>query len=311
VRARELIPQLKLQSGFEPGFVFEGLDRIMWGLVQKNVIANTLSMWVDKGFATGGAVLSTGDAWLLACAYALQIYFDFAGYTSIAIGAARLIGVTLPENFRYPYHASSPADFWLRWHMSLSRWIRDYLFFRINAKHKGAPGRLYISLVGVMALVGLWHGAGWGFVLWGAMHGTYMVLYRAFDTAKQNRPALADSHLVAIAWRLFTLIAVIAAWVPFRANVLSRAGSILASMFIGFSGGFALSPMFYGFTGFIALFCVLEPWIAQKLADIDERQGERELALTTVVARPVVYACALVLFVVFSPHKAEFIYFQF
>jgi len=140
VRGRELIPQLKFQFGFEPRFAFEGIDRLIWGLVQKNVIANTLGLWVGKGFSSNAAgAPSTIDGWFLAIAFGLQIYFDFAGYTNMAIGAARLLGVTLPENFRYPYHAATPPDFWARWHMTLSRWIRDYLFFPINAKFKGAP----------------------------------------------------------------------------------------------------------------------------------------------------------------------------
>lgn len=311
VRARELVPQLKLRASFEAGFIFEGLDRVLWGLIQKNVIANTLSIWVGKGFAPNGGALSTTDAWFLASAYALQIYFDFAGYSNIAIGAARLIGITLPENFRQPYHAANPAEFWSRWHMTLSRWIRDYLFFPLNAKHKGAPGRLYVSLIGIMALIGLWHGAGWGFIVWGIMHGVYLVWYRMFESAKEKRPALASSRVVKLGWRIVTLIAIVAAWVPFRAATLSRASAILYSMFAGFSRGMAYSQTFYAFTSVIALFCVMEPWIVSGLNSIEERQPAGKLALSRVLARPLAYACALLLFVVFSPHNAEFIYFQF
>lgn len=311
VRARELIPQLKMRANFEAGFMFEGLDRILWGLIQKNVIANTLSIWVGNGFAPNGSALSTTDAWFMACAYALQIYFDFAGYSNIAIGAARLIGITLPENFRQPYHAANPAEFWSRWHMTLSRWIRDYLFFPINAKHKGAPGHLYVSLIGIMALIGLWHGAGWGFMVWGAMHGVYLVWYRMFESAKETRPGLANSRLVKVGWRVFTLIIVIAAWVPFRASTLARASAIWYSMFAGFSRGMAYSQTFYVFTSSVAVFCALEPWILKGLTTIDERQPAGNVALTRVLARPLAYACALLLFVVFSQHNAEFIYFQF
>src|SRR6516164_6999865 len=129
VRARELMPQLRFQQSFEPRFCFEGLDRLIWGLVQKNAIANMLGIWVDRGFAAASAgVPSTLDSWALAIAFGLQIYFDFAAYTNMAIGTARLLGVTLPANFRQPYHAATPPEFWSRWHMTLSRWVRDYLF---------------------------------------------------------------------------------------------------------------------------------------------------------------------------------------
>ena len=183
VRARELMPQLNFSKAFEARYFFEGLDRVIWGLVQKVVIANVLGTWVDKGFAPAnrdGLRRSMVGFWRLPSD--LQIYFDFAGYTNMAIGTARLLGVTLPENFRHPYHAATPPEFWARWHMTLSRWIRDYLFFPINAKWQGAPFPLYLSLIGVMALVGLWHGAGWNFILWGTLHGSYLVLYRIYES---------------------------------------------------------------------------------------------------------------------------------
>jgi D-alanyl-lipoteichoic acid acyltransferase DltB (MBOAT superfamily) len=142
--------------------------------VQKNLIANTIGSWVDDGFLPKAAALNTTiDNWALAVAFGIQIYFDFAAYSNMAIGAARLIGITLPENFRFPYHAANPVDFWSRWHMTLSRWIRDYVFFPLNAGFQDKKLRLYGSLVAVMGVVGLWHGAGWGFVLWGVMHGVY------------------------------------------------------------------------------------------------------------------------------------------
>ena len=156
VRVRELVPQLKFDRKFEIGFVLQGLDRVVWGLVQKNVFANSIGPWVDNGFVPGAAPLNTAlDNWFLAAAFGLQIYFDFAAYTNIAIGSAQLIGVKLPENFRYPYHAVTPPEFWSRWHMTLSRWIRDYLFFPLNARYKGSPVSVYLSLVAAMAVVRL------------------------------------------------------------------------------------------------------------------------------------------------------------
>jgi alginate O-acetyltransferase complex protein AlgI len=311
VRARELLPQLGFRARFEPRFIFEGVDRIAWGLVQKNVIANTLSLWVNKGFGTGAASVSTLDAWFLAIAFGLQIYFDFAGYSNMAIGAARLLGVTLPENFRQPYHAATPAEFWARWHMSLSRWIRDYLFFPINVKYKGAALPLYTSLIGVMAAVGLWHGAGWNFILWGAMHGTYLVIFRVYENAKSSRPALGESRMIAGVWRLLTLVAVTAAWVPFRAPNMPTAGALLARMFIRFSRGIAYDPSFYAMTAAVAAFCAIEPFLARKFDNLEQGAGENGPALSRVLGRPLAYACCLLLFMLFDEHDAQFIYFQF
>ncbi len=312
VRARELVPQLTFRKEFEPRFIFEGLDRVIWGLVQKNVIANLLGIWTDQGFAPATlGIPSTIDGWFLAIAFGLQIYFDFAAYTNMAIGAARLLGVTLPENFRQPYYAATPPEFWARWHMTLSRWIRDYLFFPINAKWLGAPLPLYLSLLGVMALVGLWHGAGWNFILWGTMHGAYLVLYRIYENWKVSRPALADSPVLAGMWRLLTLIAVTAAWVVFRASTLAKAGSILSSMFYRFSAGRVYGSGFYAFTTIALLFCAVEPMLLRKLNEIDECAGAAGLSFFRIIARPVAYLFGLLLFLLFDENNAQFIYSQF
>ncbi|HEY1423038.1 MAG TPA: MBOAT family O-acyltransferase, partial [Candidatus Acidoferrum sp.] len=312
VRARELMPQLIFHKQFEPRFCFEGLDRLIWGLVQKNVFANVLGIWVDRGFAPATTgIPSTLDGWCLAIAFGLQIYFDFAAYTNMAIGAARLIGVTLPENFRQPYHAATPPDFWNRWHMTLSRWIRDYLFFPINARWSDAPLPLYASLLGVMALVGLWHGAGWGFLLWGTLHGAYLVVYRIYESWKSTRPVLRDSRIAASIWRILSLVAIAAAWVPFSAATLSSAASILSSMFIRFSSGKAYGAGFYALTAVLILFCAIEPLLLQKLGEIEDRAGADGPSPFRIVFRPIAYSFGLLLFLLFDEHNAQFIYSQF
>jgi len=312
VRARELMPQLQFQKPFEPGFVFEGLDRLIWGLVQKNVIANLLGVWVDRGFAPDQAAgHSTVDAWCLAIGFALQIYFDFSAYTNMAIGASKLLGVTLPENFRQPYHAANPPEFWSRWHMTLSRWVRDYLFFPINAKYSGAPLPLYVSLIGMMALVGLWHGAGWGFLLWGMLHGVYLVVYRIYESWRDAEPGTANPPATAFFWRLFTLIAATAAWVPFRASTLKSAGQLLTSMFVRMSAGAGLGTGFYYLLSAVALFCVVEPWLLEKLTQLDERAGAEGLSVFRVLVRPIAYSFGLLLFLLFDEHNTQFIYSQF
>ena len=312
VRARELMPQLKFEKVFEPRLLFEGFDRIIWGLVQKNVIANVLGLWVDRGFDSPSVgSMSTLDAWFLAIAFGLQIYFDFAGYTNLAIGAARLIGVTLPENFRHPYHAATPADFWNRWHMTLSRWIRDYLFFPINAKWKGTPLALYLSLIGVMALVGLWHGAGWGFLVWGTMHGMYLATYRIYEGFAGDGAGSKSSSFAAVIWRVVTLVAVAAAWVPFRAPSLARTTSIWAAMFSRFTWNHEYGPLFYVFTLIVALFCAVEPLLMNVLKEVEDHAGETGPSMFRIVFRPAAYLCGLALFLLFDQNYSQFIYSQF
>ena len=312
VRARELVPQLNFHKALEPRFFFEGFDRVIWGLVQKNVVANLLGIWVDRGFApTVAGIPSTIDGWFLAIAFGLQIYFDFAGYTNMAIGAARLLGVTLPENFRQPYHAATPPEFWARWHMTLSRWIRDYLFFPINAKWLGAPLPLYLSLFCVMALVGLWHGAGWNFILWGFLHGAYLVIYRVYESRKAVLPILAESRVLAGIGRVLTLMAIAGAWVVFRASSMTKAGAILSSMFYRFGTGRAYGTGFYAFTLVILLFCAIEPLLLRKLSEIEESAGANGPSLFRIIGRPIAYLCGLLLFLLFDEHNTQFIYSQF
>jgi alginate O-acetyltransferase complex protein AlgI len=313
VRVRELVPQLSFQKRFDTSMLLKGLDRLIWGLVQKNLLANNIGAFVDEGFLPQSIRQNTTvDNWFLAFAFGLQIYFDFASYSDMAIGTAQLIGITLPENFRFPYHAKNPSDFWSRWHMTLSRWIRDYLFFPINAKYQASPLALYSSLIGIMALVGLWHGAGWGFVTWGVMHGCYLVLYRISERMTEGKP-IVESRWFRIGWRLFTLFAVMAAWIPFRASSASQAMHMLKTMVIPGSLRPSYSINFYLITLLIGIVALLEPWLAQRLKLADEffnASGSR-IAANLLVWRPLLYAFGLLLFIIFDDQNTQFIYFQF
>jgi D-alanyl-lipoteichoic acid acyltransferase DltB (MBOAT superfamily) len=310
VRTRELIPQLKFDKPFESRFVFGGLDRILLGLVQKNLIANTIGGWVDDGFVAKTALLNTTlDNWALAIAFGIQIYFDFAAYSNMAIGTAELIGITLPENFRFPYHAQNPADFWARWHMTLSRWIRDYVFFPLNAGFANDKLRLYTSLVAVMGIVGLWHGAGWGFILWGLMHGAYLASYRAIESWRGE--ATPQSAPLRMTWRIVTLAAVAAAWIPFRAGSIGQAMTMLASMFGRFSAGYSYSVNFYLMVLVWCAWIAIEPTIGRVIARLGTDDRGVTGALNRVVLRPVFYAVLLSLFLMFDDRDMQFIYFQF
>jgi D-alanyl-lipoteichoic acid acyltransferase DltB (MBOAT superfamily) len=311
VRARELIPQLAFEKPFESRFVFTGLDRLVLGLVQKNLIANTIGSWVDDGFNPNVAALNTTvDNWALAVAFGIQIYFDFAAYSNMAIGAAQLIGITLPENFRFPYHAANPPEFWARWHMTLSRWIRDYVFFPLNVGFQIRKLRLYLSLVSIMGVVGLWHGAGWGFILWGLMHGVYLAAYRAFEAWRGEE--LPQPLVLRIAWRVLTLAAVAAAWIPFRAKSIGQAMTMLGSMFGHFSFGYSYSVNFYLMVLVWCVWIMIEPTIGQLLIRMGEPDKPGVLsALNGNIVRPIAYATLLLLFLTFDDRDTQFIYFQF
>jgi len=309
VRVRELVPQLGFKKQFEINMLIQGLDRLIWGLVQKNVIANNLAPWVDMGFLPRAAGANTTvDNWFFAFAFGLQIYFDFAAYSNMAIGSACLIGITLPENFKFPYHAANPVEFWSRWHMTLSRWIRDYLFFPVSARFQRSPVALSFSLVGTMALMGLWHGAGWGFVLWGVLHGVYLVLFRIWERMGTSFPACHTSRICSLALRLGTVLAVMAAWVPFRAATLHQSLVMLSSLAIPHGLRPSYSINFYLVTTLVTLFAALEPMLASWLRSIEKRVVAPP---NLFLLRPAMYAFGLLLFLIFDDRDNQFIYFQF
>jgi alginate O-acetyltransferase complex protein AlgI len=201
-----------------------GFPRFALGLAKKVIVADAIAQIADAVYALPSGQLTTPVAWLGALAYALQIYFDFSGYSDMAIGLGRMLGFRLPENFDRPYSAVSITDFWRRWHMSLSRWFRDYLYIPLGG-NRGSERATYRNLVIVFFLVGLWHGAAWTFVLWGAYHGALLVIERASGLRK-----LGDDRLVALR-RTVTFLLVVVGWVPFRSADLAQTAHMLGAMF--------------------------------------------------------------------------------
>jgi alginate O-acetyltransferase complex protein AlgI len=192
-----------------------GMERFVAGLAKKMIIANTLGETADKVFALPTATLASSDAWLGLLCYTLQIYFDFSGYSDMAIGLARMFGFEFLENFNYPYVARSVQEFWRRWHISLSNWFRDYLYIPLGGSRRGAA-RTYCNLVIVFLLCGLWHGAAWTFIVWGAIHGFFLALERAgIGSLLARAPAFVA--------RAYTLGVVSLAWVVFRSETLRGA----------------------------------------------------------------------------------------
>lgn len=198
-----------------------GLFIFILGLFKKVVIADTFAVWATLGFDSSSELSCVG-AWVVSLSYALQLYFDFSGYTDMAIGSARMFNIELPLNFNSPYKALNIQDFWRRWHMTLSRWLRDYLYIPLGG-NKSGPNRTYLNLFLTFLLGGFWHGAGWTFVLWGAMHGAGTAAHKFWQRFDIVLPRW-------LAWTL-TFLFVNFAWVFFRAKSFADAEKILSAMF--------------------------------------------------------------------------------
>lgn len=280
----------------------QGLRRFVIGLSKKLILSGTLAQIADGVFA-----LETPDirlAWLGAIAYMLQIYFDFSGYSDMAIGIARIFGFHTPENFRYPYVAGSITDFWRRWHISLSTWFKDYLYIPLGGNRKGKL-RTALNKAIVFTLCGLWHGANWTFLVWGAWHG----LLSAMESIRKIAPKKLPGKLFA---HVYTLLAVCLSFVMFRADSLQQGFAMIGAMFTGFAFPDANTVALYSLLNAENI-CILVlgaalclPWL--------ERLATRERLYRKL--EPVSWIACLVLFVLCllklaAGGFAPFIYFQF
>ncbi|MDT8264981.1 MBOAT family O-acyltransferase, partial [Roseomonas sp. DSM 102946] len=222
VHHHELIPQFRAPRTFR--FRSEdaaaGLALFVTGLVKKMLLADPVSALATPVFA-GAAQPGMAEAWMAVLAFSLGLYFDFSAYSDMAIGLARIFGIRFPHNFNSPYKALSISDFWRRWHMTLSRFLRDYVYIPLGGNRQG-PARRHLNLVLTMLLGGLWHGAGWTFLVWGALHGGYLVVNHLWNGTGRRLSPLAA--------RALTLLAVMFAWVFFAAPGLAEAGSVLSGM---------------------------------------------------------------------------------
>lgn len=211
LRYKDLAPQFENRThSFE--MFSQGAYRFMIGFCKKVLIADSVALLADASFALENP--STVDAWLGALAYTVQLYFDFSGYSHMAIGLGMMMGFRFMENFNHPYISRSITEFWRRWHISLSTWLKDYLYFSLGGNRKGA-GRTYVNLLITMVLGGLWHGANWTFVLWGAWHGAILAIERSFGFKEKRGTAFFGTAM--------TMFVVITGWVMFRAENVSKA----------------------------------------------------------------------------------------
>jgi alginate O-acetyltransferase complex protein AlgI len=226
VRPRDLLPQLASPARFEPTLASQALFTIAVGLVKKIVISDYLSInLVDRVF-DAPAQFSALECYAAVLSYAVQIYCDFSGYTDIAIGSAALLGVRFPKNFDAPYKAASIQDFWRRWHISLSTWLRDYLYIPLGGSRLG-PTRTTVNLLITMLLGGLWHGANWTFVVWGGLHGAALAVGRALE---RRGVAAPRTGLPRAAATFVTFHFVCFAWIFFRADSFAGASRMLAQL---------------------------------------------------------------------------------
>lgn len=223
LRQREIMPQFDQAPDTRIDYrnLTLGLTIFSLGLVKQVVIADTFGLWADAGFSPG-ASCSFIEAWISSLSYTFQIYFDFSGYTDMAIGSAYFFNIRLPFNFDSPYKALNIQDFWRRWHITLSRFLRDYIYIPLGGNQKGEAG-IYGNLLITFLIAGLWHGAGWTFVLWGALHGFACVIYRMWNKWGVKLPKLLAGFIT------FNFINI--AWVFFRAESIRDASNMLKAMF--------------------------------------------------------------------------------
>jgi alginate O-acetyltransferase complex protein AlgI len=231
VHHRDVMPQFaRLRDGLTSSRFAGGFTQFSAGLAKKLLLADTLAPFATQVFsaAESPATIAFADAWLAALSYTFQIYFDFSGYSDMAIGLGKMFGVRLPDNFDSPYKSKNITEFWRRWHMTLSRFLRDYLYIPLGGNRHGLVRR-YVNLLLTMLLGGFWHGAGFTFILWGFLHGLYLCIHHAFQQFTRDWEGSKRQlyHPVAV---LVTFLAVVVAWVPFRAHTLTGTGRIFSSM---------------------------------------------------------------------------------
>ncbi|MEE4380084.1 MAG: MBOAT family protein [Candidatus Competibacteraceae bacterium] len=299
VRHDEIIPKYQ-NSPFRPAvyqLFSQGVVLFCVGLLKKTLIADRLALTATPLFeaASDGRVLTLAEGWVASSSYSMQLYFDFSGYSDMAIGLGMMFGMRIPFNFNAPYVATSIRDFWRRWHISLSRFLRDYLYIPLGGNRRGTA-RMVSALFITMLLGGLWHGAGWTFVLWGMLHGLALIVNHLWTVSKWTLPR-------SIAW-LLTLLFLFPTWVIFRADSLASAGTILASM-IGLNGLSMALPISHnwGFSVLAFILAVAGP-------------TSQKLALTTLRPRRIwaVTTAGLLIYLTLNlagDGYTEFLYFQF
>jgi alginate O-acetyltransferase complex protein AlgI len=296
MRARQFLPQLDRGVQINPSNFFSGAQLFAQGLVKKVLIADRLSVGVDMIYATP-ELFSPSSVWLAIFAYSIQIYFDFSGYSDMAMGVARVMGFELSQNFHLPYVSESITEFWRRWHISLSTWLRDYLYIPLGGNRKGKI-RTYVNLLITMLLGGLWHGASWNFVIWGGLHGLLLTAERLFIKDKHNEDRPFNWYA-----SLFVFITVSVIWVFFRSPSLGITKIVLSKLFFLSPGGL---QWWYTPSVFFVPIVVIGGWFMRR------RKFEiPKLTLAQPYAIPILATVYFWVYLYFPTNINPFIYFQF
>ncbi|HTF33695.1 MAG TPA: MBOAT family protein [Myxococcota bacterium] len=299
-RASVFLPQFKTIHPLRLENLRLGLQIFLRGFIKKLIFADRLAIFVDPVFSQP-ALYSSATVWSAVVAYAFQIYYDFSGYTDMARGVAKSLGFQLPENFRHPYISLNVTEFWRRWHITLSTWLRDYLYIPLGG-NRGSQVRTYFNLMTTMLLGGLWHGASWTFVAWGGLHGAALVVHRFFIPARPNLAAKRGVVGTFLSW-LATFIFVLVCWVFFRASSFSIALTVLEKMAFIDSRGI---DWFY-----VQAMTILGIATMLHIGTIMRNEKDYELELTTPVAWAIFCALLVVMLYCAPIVGNPFIYFQF
>ena len=302
-RSNNLLPQFRQEHHLDYDSVMEGLKLMVWGYFMKMVLADRCGLYVDAVF--NNVQMHNGGAYLLASLlFPFQIYGDFAGYSLIAIGVARVLGFHLMENFRRPYFASSVGEFWKRWHISLSTWFKDYVYIPLGGNRVGRA-RNYFNLLVTFVVSGIWHGANWTFLCWGALHGVLLCIEKALGISKRNYSGAKR----VLHWAV-TFVLICFSWILFRANSLADAGTVIKGIFTNFGIPDINFAMFTEITiSLIAIGIVLFKEVREEFSLLLRLSLQPSGQPVAFHAYIIVMIAAILLFGVLGGD--QFIYFQF
>jgi D-alanyl-lipoteichoic acid acyltransferase DltB (MBOAT superfamily) len=300
VRARQLLPQIKIPRSASRDQLGWGLTLVVIGLFTKTVLADFLfAPVVDAAYAS--PALGALESWAAVLGFSGQIYCDFAGYSLCAIGLALCFGFEFPDNFHYPYAARGFSDFWRRWHITLSTWLRDYLYIPLGGNRHGEV-RTYVNLMLTMLIGGLWHGAAWTFVIWGGLHGAYLAIERALRGGARDAslPKAKDWMLTA-----FTFLVVTLTWIPFRAHDTHSAATVFTGLWrSGLTPGQDPAILLLCYAGMALL-------LAWQFMNRDISLEQRFSRFSPTLQAAIVGGCLVAMFLCSGGDERAFIYFQF
>ena len=317
LRASEMISQLSKQPFLRLENLYTGLKRLIFGLFLKFVIADNLGLLLNKSYSANIDYLSGVDVFTLSYLFGFQIYFDFSAYSHIAIGAALIMGIKIPENFNFPYHSLSPKEFWTKWHISLSSWVRDYIYHpMLNNKNFGVSTggfkniithhnlfmKVNLTLICTWLLMGFWHGANWNFIIWGFIHSQIIIVSRMINKligSKNNK------YHKFLGW-FFTLQVIMLSWIPFRTNNVSETFKVWSKLFdLNNWTNLSFHENVYIIIFIITSAYFLLPYVLKSFKNI-----LKNVILNLIIELLLLFILIILIIIFFEPIK-QFIYFQF